>query len=69
MGTEFGLLLPDNVVTGTDGKAKVPFGEWKINFLFLLVSQSGYHSRGFDWNRNVSQEDMPPSELTIELAK
>jgi hypothetical protein len=67
-GSEFGLLPPGEASTDEHGDVKVPLGEWTVNFLFLNASHEGYRPAGIDWNRNTSQENALPAEITLKLA-
>ena len=69
IGSEFGLLLPSEATTDANGDVSVPLGEWKVNFLFLNANQDGYNPAGMEWNREKSQEEAPPAEITLKLTQ
>jgi len=67
IGSEFGLLPPAQAKTDANGDVAVPLGDWKVNFLFVNANHPGYYPAGSEWNRETSQQDSPPAEMTLKL--
>lgn len=67
LGTEFGLLPPGELRSDGNGKAVLPLGDWKVNFLFLTASHPSCFAKGMEWNRKTSDQNVPPAELKLQL--
>ncbi len=57
LGSEFGLLPPQQTAADSNGNAGIPLGDWKVNFVFLNASHPQYQTAGFEWNRQKTAEE------------
>ena len=65
VGSEFGLLPPQELVSDENGRCQFPLGEWKLNWVSVKASRPGGKALGFHWNRN--DDASTPAAFVIPL--